>query len=249
MLELSAVIKNDAAHQVSIVEIVGRVLDMCILLNHLQPASKLPDDQSPMTLFDSRRPFPLKPSAYLRRMLQYTNASPCTFLIAMVYLQRLKDRTRTLCLTAYNYQRFLLTAVMVASKTYDDFYASNKQWALVGDLKLKELNALELDLLFSLKFHCTVTREEYDESRTAIEDLFTAYSLRQPEPQPEQAGCEHECSRASPVRELVCSQSSKTRQPGRRGARRPGHAKHRKKREHLSVGKSVGEELVHLERM
>jgi hypothetical protein len=206
MLELSAVIKNDAAQQVSIVKTIGRVLDMCIL----QPASKLPDDHSPMTLFDGRRPCPLKPSAYLRRMLQYTNASPCTFLIAVVYLQRLKDQTGTLRLTAYNYQRFLLTAVMVASKTYDDFYASNKQWALVGDLEVKEINALELDLLFSLKFHCTVTREEYDESRTAIEDLFTAYSLQQTGAEPEQAGCEHEGSQASLVREFVCTQGSKT---------------------------------------
>ena len=207
MLELSAVIKNDAAQQLSIVKIVGCVLDMCILL---KPASKLPDDQSPMTQFDGRKPCPLKPSAYLHRMLQYTNASPCTFLIAVVYLQRLKDQTGTLRLTAYNYQRFLLTAVMVASKTYDDFYASNKQWALVGDLEVKEINALELDLLFSLKFHCTVTREEYDESRTAIEDLFTVYSLQQPEPEPEKAGCEHERSRASPVHEWICTQSSKT---------------------------------------
>jgi hypothetical protein len=206
MLELSAVIKYDAAQQVSIVETVGRVLDVCIL----QPASKLPDDRSPITLFDGRRPCPLKPSAYLRRMLQYTNASPCTFLIAVVYLQRLKDQTGTLRLTPYNYQRFLLTAVMVASKTYDDFYASNKQWALVGDIELKELNALELDLLFSLKFHCTVTREEYDESRTAIEDLFTAHSLQQTEPEPEQVGCEHERSRASLVCESVCTQTSKT---------------------------------------
>jgi len=37
------------------------------------------------------------------------------------------------------------------------------QWALVGDLTVKEMNVLELEMLWLLKFSLTVLREEYDE--------------------------------------------------------------------------------------
>jgi hypothetical protein len=129
-----------------------------------------------LPLFESSTHCPLTPSAYLRRILDYTNTSPCNVLVGLVYLQRLKDQANArgcirLALTTFNIQRLLLTATMLASKVHDDHCAPNKQWALVGDIHLREFNELELDMLFCLQFSLTVTREEYDHRRKELEQL------------------------------------------------------------------------------
>ena len=49
-----------------------------------------------------------------------------------------------------------------AAKYLDDFYYSNKHWAEVGGITTRELNALELELLFRLNFNLSIRREDYD---------------------------------------------------------------------------------------
>jgi hypothetical protein len=113
----------------------------------------------------------LQPTAFLRQMLRCGHASPCTLMIGLMYLQRLKNQgPESTYLTKYNYQRLLLTAVMVASKMFDDDHVSNREWAMIGDLSVKELNKLELDLLYALRFECNVTREEYELCCKLLED-------------------------------------------------------------------------------
>ena len=54
---------------------------------------------------------------------------------------------KTLRLTSFNIQRMFLTAMMIAHKFLDEPVCSNKQWSLVGDLTVKEMNSLELHML------------------------------------------------------------------------------------------------------
>ena len=61
-------------------------------------------------------------------MLRYSGLSPCCFVIALIYLERLKRREASVCLTSVTFQRLLLVAVMTAAKFLDDFYESNKHW-------------------------------------------------------------------------------------------------------------------------
>ena len=182
MQSLAKCMQLDAAQQDDLVEVLGRMLDQTVLSNdECSLATKTSAEVlvgcllkgGPMVHFESDLTCPLCPSAYLCRMLKYTNASPCTFLIGLMYLQRLKDRS-PVHITSFNSQRMLLVAVMLASKTYDDNFVSNKQWALVGDLELQELNSLEIDLLFALSFSMNVTREEYDTCREAVLNLDPA---------------------------------------------------------------------------
>jgi hypothetical protein len=74
-------------------------------------------------------------------------------------------------LTPFNIQRYLLTASMLASKTFDDVHVSNKQWGLVGEIEAKDMLLLELDMLSALDFSMTVHREEDDACVSALEDL------------------------------------------------------------------------------
>ena len=63
--------------------------------------------------------------------MKYTQCSPCTLVVAIVYLQRLKDREASgpsaagagcqpLRLTSFNIQRMFLTAMMIAHKFLDE---------------------------------------------------------------------------------------------------------------------------------
>jgi len=138
-----------------------------------------PDTASMLPLFEDADTCPLCPSEYKQRMMKYTACSPCNLVVALVYLQRLKDSdtnqafAQELRLTSHNLQRLLLTALLLASKFLDEPYVSNKQWALVGDLSTKEMNALELEMLWCLKISLSMSREEYDTCHLAIIELDT----------------------------------------------------------------------------
>ena len=53
--------------------------------------------------------------------------------------------------------------MLVAAKYSDDIYFNNKYYARVGGISGSEMNALELEFLFRLKFDCNSTTEEFTE--------------------------------------------------------------------------------------
>ena len=180
MIDIIAALKADAAAQENMVTIVGRVLDTTVQLNDAKGAGNTTYG-CPHLVFHSSHKCPLKPSAYVQRLLQYSAASPCNLVIATVYLQRLKTLVGNgaadtkLRLTSYNIQRLLLTATLLANKMYDEPFDSNKQWATIGDLSNQEMNALELEMLFALKFSLVISREEYDQCHEALLQIDQAY--------------------------------------------------------------------------
>lgn len=162
ILEFTRAMKDDAATQEHVVELLGTLLDKTIERNdRLGRKSELAE-------FEAGKACPLTASAYLKRIMKYGGCSPCCVVVGLMYLQRLKQRMPTVCLTSGNMQRLLLTSVMVAAKFLDDLYYSNKHWAQIGGLGLQEVNALELKLLFQLSFAVGVKREEYQEYLSAL---------------------------------------------------------------------------------
>lgn len=49
-------------------------------------------------------------SAFVKRIVKYAECSPCCLVIGVLYLERLKGRHKTLCLTSNNFQRLFLVA-------------------------------------------------------------------------------------------------------------------------------------------
>ena len=162
MLEFTQAMQDDATAQDHVVELLGTLLDKTVQRNDgLGRKSELAE-------FEAGKACPLKASAYLKRIMKYGGCSPCCVVVGLMYLQRLKQRMPSVCLTSGNMQRLLLTSVMVAAMFLDDLYYSNKHWAQIGGLDLKELNKLELKLLFQLEFSVGITREEYQEYLNAL---------------------------------------------------------------------------------
>jgi hypothetical protein len=173
MSEFTQTMKDDAAAQEHIIELLGTLLDKTVQRNDgLGRKSDLPE-------FEAGKACPLTASAYLKRIMKYGCCSPCCVVVGLIYLQRLKQRNPTVCLTSGNMQRLLLTSVMVAAKFLDDLYYSNKHWARIGGLNLQELNTLELKLLFQLSFSLCINREEYQEY---LQGLIGAVNVAPPAP-------------------------------------------------------------------
>mmetsp|Transcript_42611 Transcript_42611/g.106587 ORF Transcript_42611/g.106587 Transcript_42611/m.106587 type:complete len:362 (-) Transcript_42611:214-1299(-) len=105
---------------------------------------------------------------YMKRIEKYSNASPCCYAVGLIFLERLKASKKRdgkgdePLLTSATYQRLVVTAIMVAAKFLDDYYHSNKHWALIAGLPIKELNELEVNFLDQLGYKLHIQREEYD---------------------------------------------------------------------------------------
>jgi hypothetical protein len=127
MVEFMDAMKQDAEEQQEVVTVLGKVFDETVARNQ-DSCQCLTSVHSSLIMFQGRRRCPLKPSAYMARMLKYGHASPCCLLVGLVYLQRINLRcSSALVMTPYNIQRLLLVAVMLASKFLDDFLCSNEQ--------------------------------------------------------------------------------------------------------------------------
>ena len=126
-------------------------------------------------------------------MMRYGKCSPSCAVVGLIYLQRVKKMVPSACITSHNMQRLLLIAVMLANKFLDDLYFSNKHWAKIGGLSLKEVNRLELTILSLVGWRMHVTRADYFEY---LEELGCAPRANEPECWAQEL--EH-------LRELVCS--------------------------------------------
>ena len=134
MLELRDAQQADAWAQEGLTGMVGDLLDAivfnCSEHGHTEKPGVLP-------CFESADAISCKLSYYVGRMVRYTNISPCNLMVGLIYLQRINTLSGGgLRLTPYNCQRLLLVASMLASKFYDDYFASNKCWAQVGGMCL-----------------------------------------------------------------------------------------------------------------
>ncbi|EKX43970.1 hypothetical protein GUITHDRAFT_39669, partial [Guillardia theta CCMP2712] len=96
------------------------------------------------------------------RIERYSSASPCCYAISLIYLERLKRRAPDIFLNSHNWQRLILVSMMLATKTFDDKYYSNKVWGKIGGITTAELNNLELEFLNLMGWRMQLNRDEYE---------------------------------------------------------------------------------------
>mmetsp|Transcript_50888 Transcript_50888/g.102042 ORF Transcript_50888/g.102042 Transcript_50888/m.102042 type:complete len:232 (-) Transcript_50888:72-767(-) len=109
------------------------------------------------------RTAPISPAQYVNRIAKYSECSPSCFVVACIYLQRLKDRNPKTYLTSKTFQRMFVVSAMVASKFLDDECCLNRRWAEIAGISTKELYSLEVEFLFRVGFELHVSRQEYDD--------------------------------------------------------------------------------------
>ncbi|CAD6215815.1 GSCOCG00000629001-RA-CDS [Cotesia congregata] len=101
--------------------------------------------------------------------------SPCSFVLALLYLERLKD-----CNPEYLYKaapaELFLVSLMVASKFLnddgEDDEVFNVEWAKSGDLTLAQMNRLEMEFLDAINWSIYVNDKEFWNRLRKLEELM-----------------------------------------------------------------------------
>ncbi|GJM90090.1 hypothetical protein PR202_ga06336 [Eleusine coracana subsp. coracana] len=114
---------------------------------------------------------------YAERIYWYAGCRPACFVVAYVYLDRLARRrddeeeagAAVVGVDSYSVHRLLITSVMVAAKFMDDIHYNNAYFARVGGVEVAEMNGLELELLFALRFRLNVTPDTFARYCAALE--------------------------------------------------------------------------------
>jgi len=103
-------------------------------------------------------------SAYIARIHAHIPLSESSFIVALVYINRLAKRDSGVVVATLTWVKLVLTAILLASKYLDDeedIHYNNAFYAKVGGLSVKELDKLEVRFMQLLDWRLFVTEAEY----------------------------------------------------------------------------------------
>ncbi|EAK90371.1 cyclin [Cryptosporidium parvum Iowa II] len=105
-------------------------------------------------------PIPIR--AYLIRLAQNFGCSNECFVLAIIYVGRIIKFNKNFTITLLNVHRIIVTALILATKFFDDIYYSNAFYAKISGVGTRELNSLEIHFLRLVRFQLFVTEHEYE---------------------------------------------------------------------------------------
>lgn len=101
-----------------------------------------------------------------------TCASPCSLVLALLYLERLRS-SNAQYLNSISSTDLFLVSLLVASKYLNDDGEEdevfNDEWATSGGLEKKELNRMELDFLSAIDWKIYVSQQDYESTAEQLE--------------------------------------------------------------------------------
>lgn len=115
-----------------------------------------------LTRFNTLVPPKISIFNYIMFLRSKTRSSRSCFVIAMVLLDRLLKLQSGIQITPNTVHKLFLCSLMIASKFNTDLNLSNEQWAAIGGIRNEEINILEIEFLFLVKFSINVKKEEYE---------------------------------------------------------------------------------------
>ena len=140
MIDFVKAMKLDAELQVDVLGLLSERLDLIVHINDqrkvyckqmevqsLTLADIINEQKTSIACFEGNRS-PITASKYVQRILKYGRVSECCFLVAVIYIERLKLAGHAIRLSSTSLQRLLAVAVMVAAKFLDEPFYANKWW-------------------------------------------------------------------------------------------------------------------------
>ncbi|PIA18549.1 cyclin-domain-containing protein [Coemansia reversa NRRL 1564] len=134
---------------------MAELLDAVASANHFA-LGQIKDDITP---FHSRVVPSISVHDYLQRIAKFVCLENDTLLAVLVYLDRIgraQIHRPSLSLSPFNIHRLVITAIIIAHKFNSDIFFNNARYAKVGGIPLGEMNQLELEMLFLMKFDLKV---------------------------------------------------------------------------------------------
>ena len=98
---------------------------------------------------------------YLERILYYTEAEESTFIIALIYIDRIGNFSNVI-LTSYNVHKFFFVSVLMAIKYNEDIIYNFNYYSLISGISINELQQLEIEFLILLKFKLYINKIDFN---------------------------------------------------------------------------------------
>jgi serine/threonine protein kinase len=108
--------------------------------------------RSYFSIFDSTPQKSYKIDNYVDRIMEQSYASPTTYIVALIYIDRFIKKYPKFLVTKQNIYRLFLVSMRVANKINDLRVLNNYHFAAVGGISLESLNELEGYFLTALSF-------------------------------------------------------------------------------------------------
>lgn len=118
-----------------------------MLMDLIQYNDTIPLRDGHLTRFHSRAPPGISVTDYLQRLTTHATLSPPILLSIVFYIDKLCALYPAFTISSLTVHRFLITAATVASKGLSDSFWTNKTYARVGGVSIRELALLELEFL------------------------------------------------------------------------------------------------------
>ncbi|VDK78053.1 unnamed protein product [Litomosoides sigmodontis] len=117
-----------------------------------------------MNYFDNHCPFDYMSVESTISISRHGCVDACTFLVAMVYLDRIRTTDKT-CFEFSDPGELYLSTIIIASKYLHDVgqreYIYNDKWAALASMSLKRVNEVELNVLDAINWNTNVTNVEF----------------------------------------------------------------------------------------
>eukprot|EP01065_Artemidia_motanka_P041888 TRINITY_DN5503_c0_g1_i1.p1 TRINITY_DN5503_c0_g1~~TRINITY_DN5503_c0_g1_i1.p1 ORF type:complete len:291 (+),score=68.42 TRINITY_DN5503_c0_g1_i1:88-873(+) len=114
---------------------------------------------------------------YLERFAKYGGCGSEVFVLAALFLRRLRDATR-LRVTRSTAHRLLLGSFVLAAKLRKEHHTSNVYYARMGGVDLAEMNRIERGLIECVKWRLHVSRREFDAFSRGLLRWHSAFHKR-----------------------------------------------------------------------
>ncbi len=153
------------------------VLISSMLMELIRYNDTIPLRDGHLTRFHSRAPPTISVLDYLQRLTTHATLSPPILLSMVFYIDRLCALYPAFTISSLTVHRFLITSATVASKGLSDSFWTNKTYARVGGVKLKELALLELEFLWRVEWRIVPRPEVLVDYYRSLVDRSDGYEI------------------------------------------------------------------------
>lgn len=107
---------------------------------------------------------------YLERIINYTEAEESTFIIALIYIDRLNNISKVI-LTPNNIHRIIFVAILLAIKYNEDSTYEFEHYAQVAGVSVNELKVLEFEFVCLMQFNLFINKKDYDNYKVYLDEI------------------------------------------------------------------------------
>ena len=157
-----------------VIEIVADILEEIVKDNEKNNENEInksdSNESAIISVFTSNKTPQISIKKYLTRIMKYSKPETSTVIICLIYIDKICENS-TLQLSIYNIHRIILSCMILALKYNEDDYYSNKYYAKVGGISLKELNELEYNIMVLLQFNFFIDDITYEKYQAQLNDF------------------------------------------------------------------------------